>query len=315
MSDLAPQTLAAIDIGSNSIKLTVARRLRDGMEEFFWSSETVRLGEGMEATGRLGEARMAAATDTLARFAETARELGAERTLAVATEAIRVAANGSEFLAAVVRATGIEAAIVDGDREAALTFAGLAATVDLRGSMVVADIGGASTELIVALDGLVLGARSFPIGSGRLTDRFVREDPPLPSELTRCRGAAAATVAGEPTTMPLPAGAGVRLTLVGGTGEYLGKLVDVEQGITAAAVERVLDRLAGVPASALAVELAVVEARARVLPAGVAIAAAVADLVRPDAIGVARSGIRAGLLLEAFGLVPLVAEEEDDGVR
>ena len=315
MTDHAPQTLAAIDIGSNSIKLTVARRRRDGIEEFYWDSETVRLGEGIEATGRLGDARMDAARETLGRFAATARELGAERTLAVATEALRVAANGRAFLERVARETGIDAAVIDGDREAALTFAGLATTLDLAGAMVVADIGGASTEVIVAGDGRVEAVRSLPIGSGRLTDRFVREDPPHPDELARCRAAARAMVGGEPSVALLPAGPDVRLTLVGGTGEYLGKLVDAERGVTAAEVDRVLDRLSRVPAADLANELSVAEARARVLPAGVAIAAAVADLLRPGAIGVARSGIRAGLLLEAFGFAAAAGQEDDDGVR
>jgi exopolyphosphatase/guanosine-5'-triphosphate,3'-diphosphate pyrophosphatase len=126
LTDLVPQTLAAIDIGSNSIKLTVARRQGDGIEELYRDSETVRLGEGIEATGRLDDSRMDAARATLARFAGKANELGAERTMAVATEALRVAANGREFLERVVRETGIEAAVIDGDREAALTFAGLA---------------------------------------------------------------------------------------------------------------------------------------------------------------------------------------------
>lgn len=315
MTDPAPRILAAIDIGSNSIKLTVARRDENGMEEFHWASETVRLGEGIEATKNLGEARMAAARETLGRFAAEAREFGAERTLAVATEALRVAANGRSFLERIVGETGIEAEIVDGDREADLTFAGLATTIDLAGAMVVADIGGASTEVIVARDGKVEAARSLPIGSGRFTDRFVQRDPPHRDELARCRAAAREAVDGEPAITPLPVGTGVRLTLVGGTGEYLGKLVDGEQGITAANVDRVLDRLTRIPATELAEELAVAEARARVLPAGVAIAAAVADLVQPDAIGVARSGIRTGLLLEAFGLAPGGGREGDDGVR
>ena len=314
MSDRRPRTLAAIDIGSNSIKLTVARRSQGGLDEFHWDSETVRLGEGIETTGKLSDARMGAAHETLARLAGTARELGAERVLAVGTEALRVAANGPEFLAEVVTGTGIEAAIIDGDREAALTFAGLAATMDLAGDLVVADIGGASTEVIVAYDGAIRVARSLPIGSGRLTDRLVASDPPTEADLERCRAAMRAIVSGDAELAGLPAGAMVRLTLVGGTGEYLGKLVAAEHGVTTAEVDRVLDRLTMIPAAELARELLVAEARARVLPAGVAIAAALADIVQPGAIEVARSGIRTGLLLEAFGAA-MVDQEVIDGVR
>ena len=314
MTDLAPRTLAAIDIGSNSIKLTVARRRAGGIEEFYWDSETVRLGEGIEATGRLAESRMDAARVTLARFAGKATELGAERTIAVATEALRVAANGREFLERVVRETGIEAVVIDGDREAALTFAGLATTMDLTGTIVVADIGGASTEVIVASDGTVAVARSLPIGSGRLTDRYVHDDPPSPAQLIRCRQAARAAVSDEPALASLPSGEDVRLTLVGGTGEYLGVLAGGGVAMTVADIEPVLDRMTRVGAGVLAMELSVAETRARVLPAGVAIAAGVADLVRPGSIVVARSGIRAGVLLEGFGLVAPIGEEGGDGV-
>jgi exopolyphosphatase/pppGpp-phosphohydrolase len=84
--------------------------------------------------------------------------------------------------------------------------------------------------------------------------------------------------------------------------------------MTVADIGPVLDRMTRLPAGALASELSVAEARARVLPAGVAIAAGVADLVRPGSIVVARSGIRAGLLLEGFGLAAAAGEEGGDGV-
>lgn len=300
MTDSPPQVLAAIDIGSNSIKLTVARRGENGPEEFFWDSETVRLGAGVGDRGALAEDRMAAGRDTLARFAEEARQRGAARVLAVATEALRVADNGRDFLRRVATESGIEAELIDGDREAALTFAGVAATMETAGSVVVADIGGASTEIIVARDGEVAGARSLPVGSGRLTDRLVVADPPTAAELGRCREAARATLAAGLDGLELPAGSEVRLALVGGTGEYLGKLVGDPEKISAEAIENVLRRLQTVGAADLAVEIEAAVARARVLPAGVAVAAAVVDLTRPASVAVARSGIRTGLLIEAF---------------
>lgn len=305
MTDRAVQTAAAIDIGSNSVKLTVGRRVDGGIEEFYWDSETVRLGAGIDETGRLAEERMAAGLATLARFAATARALGAERTLAVATEALRVAANGRAFLELVERETGIETEIVDGDREAALTFAGLATTIDLRGDLVVADIGGASAELIGARDGRIIIAWSVPIGSGRLTDRFVHHDPPLADELRTCRQQMGDVVRSDTRSGSLARGGFTRLTLVGGTGEYLGKLVDPEQPLSTPRIDRVLERLTECPAATLAPRISASVERARVLPAGIAIAAAMAEFVDPRSIEVARSGIRSGLLLEALGAPPV----------
>ena len=155
MTSHSPQTMAAaIDIGSNSIKMTIGRANGEGgIDQLDWASEVVRLGHGLDRTGILDEERIEAAIETLTRFAAQARERGATRIVAVATEATRAAANGATFLDRVREETGIDVRVVDGQAEAALTFRGLAADTDLTGSVVVADIGGGSTELIAARDG------------------------------------------------------------------------------------------------------------------------------------------------------------------
>ncbi|MDP9365942.1 MAG: hypothetical protein M3Q10_17275, partial [Chloroflexota bacterium] len=187
------EAAAAIDIGSNSIKMTVARAgLDGGLDEFAWRSETVRLGAGLETEGRLRDDRIEAAVTVLQAFTAEARALGANRVVAVATEATRAAANGPAFLARLARETGIEVRVIDGDEEAGLTFRGLATSTDTTGQVVVADIGGGSTELIAATDGAVRAARSIPLGSGRLTDRLIVADPPTAAEIAACRQAAAA---------------------------------------------------------------------------------------------------------------------------
>lgn len=295
------ERIAAIDVGSNSIKLTIARRDAEGeIVEVVWDSETVRLGAGLEKAGRLADDRIDAALATLGRFAATARDHGAAAIVAVATEATRSAANGAAFLARVQRETGIAVRVIDGDQEADLTFRGLAATTDVSGDLVVADVGGGSTELIIAAGGQVRGARSLPLGSGRLTDRLVAADPPSASELAACRRAAADLIATFGPDLPLSADGNVRLIVVGGTGEYLGRLVPDEHWIEPPFVDAVLDRLTRIESPDLAELLDVAAARARVLPAGVAIVAAVADRITPARIEVARSGIRRGLLIDEF---------------
>jgi exopolyphosphatase/guanosine-5'-triphosphate,3'-diphosphate pyrophosphatase len=190
----------------------------------------------------------------------------------------------------------VEILAVSGEREAELTFRGLAAVADVRGRLLAADIGGGSTELIVASDGLVEGACSLRLGSGRLTDRWVRHNPPTWAEIASCRQDAATRFA----AADLPLDAGRRLVVVGGTGEYLMRLLPGPGPATVGDVEAVLRRLTGIPAATLAATLRIPEARARVLPAGVAIVAALCDLVAPAAISGARSGIRLGLLRAVF---------------
>lgn len=295
--------VAAVDVGSNSIKMTVGRPTNDGaIDEVAIASDTVRLGAGLDQTGRLADDRIEAALTTLTRFAADARALGAVRLIGVATEATRIATNGATFLDRVRRETGWELHSISGDEEARLTFRGLATTTDLAGPLVVADIGGGSTELIAASDGEIRFSQSLPLGSGRLTDRLIVADPPTSAELAACRSAAAERL---PKVIDLGGdkGSPVRLIAVGGTGEYLGRLL----GATAfqvEAVDRALAEVMEIRSTELAVRLAIQPARARVLPAGIAIVRAVAELVGASKIEVARSGIRTGLLLAAFDEAP-----------
>lgn len=294
-------TIAAIDIGSNSIKMTVARRQSDGtLQELSGRSEVVRLGAGIDQSGRLAEDRIEAAVDTLRRFAAEARALGALRVVAVATEATRAAANGDTFLARVLAEAGVEVSTIEGDREARLSFRGLAAVVDVRGAVIIADIGGGSTELISAQDGDLRRAGSVGVGSGRLTDRHVEHDPPTAAEMTACREAALALLRPLYRELGVAGTAPLRLILVGGTGEYLGRMVPHQRGITVDDVDLVVARLQQRTAAKLAAELGIPEARARVLPAGVAIVLAMIDLTSPPEIAVGQSGLRTGLLIEAF---------------
>ncbi|HEU0116677.1 MAG TPA: hypothetical protein VFQ80_18435 [Thermomicrobiales bacterium] len=290
--------IGAIDIGSNSIKLSVGRLDERGdLVERSWPPETVRLGAGLEETGRLASDRMDAAVAAVKRFVGLAHEAGADRVVAVATEATRAAANGPEFLARLRRETGIEARPIDGDEEARLTFRGLAATADLRSAALVADVGGGSTELIAARDGAPTGWRSLPLGSGRLTDRLVRADPPTAAELAACEDAAASTLGERVRDVRAAADGPLRLIVVGGTGEYLRQLVEREPA-DRADVARVLTNLTRIAARDLADRLSIAESRARVLPAGIAIVAALAAAADAARIDMARSGVRLGLLLE-----------------
>ena len=184
--------LAAIDIGTNSTKMTVADVSENGLlSVVLEESDVTRLGEGVDQSRRLGDAPMARTLAAIVRFAEAARELGAEQILGAGTSALRDAVNGPDFIAEVLAKPGIEVQIISGDREANLAYAAVRSDAGLgipaAASLLVFDIGGGSTELILGDADGVGRYKSLDIGAVRLTERFFRSDPPTPKELSAAR--------------------------------------------------------------------------------------------------------------------------------
>lgn len=284
--------IAVFDIGSNSVKMSVGRCGEDGSSrEFAWRSATTRLSAGVDRTGRLADERIDATVEALEEMALQARALGASHMVAVATEATRIAANGAEFLDRVRETTGIQVEVIPGDREVELTFMGLSRTIDRNGTMVVADIGGGSTELIVAVDGQMISGKSWPIGSGRISDEFPAGDPPASDTLRQMRSAVRERL-GESGIPDRSA----RLVIVGGTGEFLGRLLPKDFPVPVSMVDAALQTTTTMTAAELSRRIDINIDRARVLPAGIATALAISDICCPDVIIGAPSGIRAGLL-------------------
>lgn len=190
---------AAIDTGSNTILLLIGERDGDRVRILQDEIEFARLGEGVDRTGVLSDAAIARGLDAFRRYAKICRDRGVGRIRASGTSALRDAKNGGEFLAAVKRETGIDLEIIGGDREATLGFA--AATDELpAGTLaVVLDIGGGSTELIFgeARRG-PREAISFDIGAVRLTERWLKSDPPTDAEVAQCAADARAVLVRAP---------------------------------------------------------------------------------------------------------------------
>ncbi len=284
--------LAVFDLGSNSVKMSVGRCGEDGSSrEFAWRSATTRLSAGVDRTGMLDQDRMDATVAALEEMAMQATALGAVRMIAVATEAARIASNGPAFIERIEQTTGIVVETIPGDREVELTFLGLSRTIDRNGTMVVADIGGGSTELIVAVDGEMISGISLPIGSGRITDEFPPGDPPNSDVIKTMR----AQVRRRIGHLELPARS-ARLVIVGGTGEYLGRLLPRDFPVPVGLVETALQSTCTMTSAELSSMIDVNIDRARVLPAGIATALAIADICCPTQFVGAPSGIRAGLL-------------------
>lgn len=173
--------VAAIDCGTNSVRLLVADVSEAGLTSRTRRMEIVRLGEGVDRTGRLSAAAIARTRVALADYAGEIRRLGAGRVRMVATSASRDAANAGEFTAMVLDLLGIEPEVVSGDEEARLSFTGAVRGLPAASYLVV-DIGGGSTELVVG-DTDVARAFSVDIGCVRMTERHLHSDPPTSMEV------------------------------------------------------------------------------------------------------------------------------------
>jgi len=177
--------VAAIDLGTNTTRLLVADVADGRVDEIMCQTRITRLGEGVDERRRLLPLPIARVRNCLADYRSDLETLGAERTLLVATSAIRDAENGEAFLGEIELSYGFTTRLLSGSEEAELTFRGVGEVDD---GTIVVDIGGGSTELIGT--GLSI---SLDLGSVRLTERHLPSDPPTKDELDSC----AATVRSE----------------------------------------------------------------------------------------------------------------------
>ncbi|MEA2419560.1 MAG: exopolyphosphatase / guanosine-5-triphosphate,3-diphosphate pyrophosphatase [Thermoleophilaceae bacterium] len=176
--------VAVIDIGTNSTRLLVAEVEGPSLIELERRTTVTRLGEGLEATGRLSDAAMERVSQALADYRDTFDRLGAERVVAVATSAMRDAENGPEFRDEIKRRFDIDARTISGDEEARLTFLGATSGRPGGTETLVIDIGGGSTEFVSGQPGDDPGFHvSTRMGSVRHTERHLHTDPPTPAEL------------------------------------------------------------------------------------------------------------------------------------
>jgi exopolyphosphatase/guanosine-5'-triphosphate,3'-diphosphate pyrophosphatase len=187
--------VAAFDCGTNSIRLLIADLDgRGGLHDVVRTLDLVRLGEGVDRTGRFSEGALERTLEATRRYAELCREHGVERIRFVATSATRDAANRREFTDAVEALLGVPAEVIAGTEEAALSFRGALTALDpaqLRDESVerlVIDIGGGSTELVLG-GRTPRAAYSMDVGSVRLTERNVHHDPPSQPERDSVRAA------------------------------------------------------------------------------------------------------------------------------
>jgi exopolyphosphatase / guanosine-5'-triphosphate,3'-diphosphate pyrophosphatase len=278
--------VAAVDLGTNSTRLLVAD-VQDGrVEEIVRSTVVTGLGEGVDERRRLLPAPVARVRSAFFASPREVGELGAKRTLAVATSAVRDAENGEAFLGEVEWSYGFATRLLSGDEEAELTRAGIGA---LSPGTLVLDVGGGSTELIA--DDF---RTSIDIGSVRLTERFLRSDPPQPHELTAAAGAFRALLADLDVTAAIG---------VGGTVGQLAALAHSEE-LTLEDVERFGRELAAIPLAERRLVAGLDPARAPVIVGGALI---VREALRHYGLAAIRFSVRDlldGAALAAAALPP-----------
>lgn len=285
--------LAAIDIGTNSMRLLVMDQIGDGLAEVGRYERVTGLGQGVDATGILSDEAMDRTLLALAEFGGRMERLEVEKRRAVATSASRDASNREKFFDRAELALGVRPELIPGEEEAALSFLGATDGIPLVGPHLVIDIGGGSTEFVTAD-----GGRSFDIGSVRLTDRVLTHRPATPGHLAAARGSV-----GE-MFLPVTGFAG-SVVGVAGTWTSLAQIENPEKDahlavLSARQVSALVERLAGLTVEDTASLPGLDPARAPVILAGAVVAEGALAACSADTVTISEhdllDGIVAGLI-------------------
>lgn len=303
--------LATIDLGTNSVRLLVADTAAHGWRVVEEAQRVTRLGEGQAATGALGPVPMARTAATVTDYVRRAEALGATRVRITGTSAVREAANRAEFVALVASVTGMTLEVLSGEDEARLILLGARSGLPgLGGRFVLFDIGGGSTEFVVAEGDRLERALSLRLGVVGLAERHVDGGPLVPARWAAMRAEVAAAL--EPA---VPGALGVvNATRLVGTAGTVTTLAALDLGLAVYdqsrvqghvlrrdAIERLLARLGGLTLAARAALPGLEPGRADVLIPGVAICLAVMERLGFDALTVSDRSLREGILCEILG--------------
>jgi exopolyphosphatase/guanosine-5'-triphosphate,3'-diphosphate pyrophosphatase len=295
---------AAVDIGSYSVHLLVAERKGKRLIERHDESAFLGLGRTIDAQGEFGQAS-AQLIDTLATFAERARDHGAPTVTVVATDPLRRAADAAKVRSDIRAATGLDVAVLTHEEEALVALLGVRSGLPVDRETVMIDAGGGSTEVLVAGPGRAPVAVGLPLGAARLTGVHVRSDPPGPEELRAMRSASTAGFLEAPDARP------AELVAVGGTARSLLRVGPrlSNRVLTARRIQRALEIIATNHAISVASQYGIRVSRAHVLAAGASILVAAMGRYRANRIRVAKGGLREGLILASFAAGPRWRDE------
>lgn len=282
---------ACIDIGSNTTALLVAEVGDDGLKTIGRRRAFTMLGASLKE-GYIGPEKIDEVCDSVKVFLSYAHRLDAERISVVATHVVREASDGITLTVVIEQHCGVPVRILDTDEEACFSFMGaVGGRTTLGRPTIVVDAGGGSTEITWCDgDGMTLNTRSFAIGSSSLQRKFLNSDPPTLGELEAARKFADDTFA----DLNVPEKCGIALAVGGGATtarEVVGGLIDDYS------VGRVLGLVRSMDSEELAKRLEIEWQRARLLPTGLTILAAIAERLGLS-LEVGMGGLREGVIYE-----------------
>lgn len=307
-----PQRLAAIDVGSNSIRLVIAEAEPDGSYRLLDDErELVRLGAGLDSDRRLSAEAMDRAVVTIASMRAIADGYGVCALRAVGTSAVRDAVNQREFVDLVRRRSGVELEVISGEDEARLAHLSVAHRFDIsEGPTAVVDIGGGSTEIILSADGVIDQIHTLPLGAVRLTDKFGGAEWCATTRYKAMRRHIDATISEAvrnlPVSPPMVIGTGGTFTTLANldiqrmrAGRYGAAPTPSVQGydLHRSTVRHTLDLLRRTPVRARMRMPGLPSDRADIIVAGVAIVERVMKHLGANRLRIHDRGVRDGLLL------------------
>jgi exopolyphosphatase/guanosine-5'-triphosphate,3'-diphosphate pyrophosphatase len=308
--DGSPRVFAVIDVGTNSVKLHIGALGTDGT----WTTvadraEVTRLGEGAAESGRIADAAIDRTATAIEGMAAEARAAGAVAVAAVGTAVLRTAANADAVLAAIHDRAGVRVEVISGDEESRLAYLAVSVALPARGSTLVFDTGGGSSQFTFGDGAAVVERFSVDVGAVRFTERFGLDGMRTPEQVAAARAAIAADLSriqGRP-----------RPDLLVGMGGAITNLTAVSLGmrtydpariqgatLTAQEVDRQIDRYRSMDADARRGIAGLQPKRAEVILAGACIVRTVMDLVGHQQLIVSDRGLRHGVLAERFGPDP-----------
>jgi exopolyphosphatase/guanosine-5'-triphosphate,3'-diphosphate pyrophosphatase len=284
---------ASVDLGSNSVHLLVAAVVDHNLSALVDESVFLGLGSSVATRGYLGQAARAELVAALVHYASIARGVGADAVTFIGTEPIRRAADAAVIVHEVSAAAQAPMHVLSHEEEAFLTIIGVTEGQPVTHETLVVDIGGGSSEFCVVDASIPPRAIGLRLGSARLTDRFVTHDPPLPAEIEAMYAAALDAVGDAPASNP------AEIVAVGGTASNLRKVVPTAADgmLTPEHIAEALVRLGSIPGAVASERFGINPIRARILPAGAAILAAILDRYEVAAVRVSEAGIREGAIL------------------
>jgi exopolyphosphatase / guanosine-5'-triphosphate,3'-diphosphate pyrophosphatase len=290
---------AAIDLGSTSVHLLIARPDRSGLVILDDESSFLGLGAAADGPGALGGPGRSTLASTVGGYVDRARDLGVVDPVVMGTEPLRRLADSTRIVAEVSARTGVPLAVLEHEEEALLTLLGLTAGRAVRDDLLVVDIGGGSSEIVEIGPNRLARAAGVQVGAGRLSRRIVDRDPPGREQFELLDRAAEDAFVWQPSRPPS------EVVFVGGTATNLLKLLrragdpERDERLDRAALDAAREIVASAPAELLAATYGLREARIRLLPAGAAIIQAVLDKVGVPSGRVVDAGIREGAILAA----------------